>query len=303
MNTPWYFSTIDNHESGEWVAMEQLAEFSGAKIVSGVPPTDGNVIYLINLNLSFRGGDALAEHFASLMRNRNKVAFIIGVSRGWEELEVWRPLFEILKRISNVFFVGHPDQVRYLAEYGVEATLIHTNERRLAEQVNYAPGSILYTGFYWSEKNIPMFLETARLLPEWRFTIQIGMNQQLSQNLLSGNVTTESRFLPADRYLRYLAGFEYIWLPRTNSPWIYAGRSGVTAIASGRPAILTDVEPNRMIPPNAAIKYPADWTAERIAELIRSRPIPDPHGVKQFLDEVSPERVWGIMKERMLKSN
>ncbi|MBL4888699.1 MAG: glycosyltransferase [Candidatus Lindowbacteria bacterium] len=296
----YYFVTVPNKQSGEWVALEQLAGVSGAEILSQPPEGDGAIIFHINLNLMLTQKiEKVISDMEVLFSREQPVAFMIGVCRGWEEVESWRGVFEHLKKLTSIFFVHTQDQIKYLAKYGIEATLIPPNEERYNGSVAFTQKTVVYTGFYWGEKNLRMFIETARLLPDWKFTIQVGMDLPIRQDLMTDNVSANCNFMPPEEYMDFLAGFEYIWLPRTESPWIYAGRSGITAVATGRPAILTDVGPNKIIPDAACIKYSEDSSAEKIAELIRSQPSVDSTAVSEFMEYVSPQSVWKTIESRM----
>ena len=291
-----YVSTTANTASGESIEMIQLAEVMGAEITTGVP-ADGLLVYIVNINIR-RGTEDLTALAERKYGAAGPNLMVVGTCRGWEETEVWRPYFNVVKQVADVVFTHHPSQVEYLRQYGIDAVKKPINERRLNAEVEYEPNTLVYTGFLWEEKDLQSFIETAQLLPDWRFTIHVG-NELQTESKLPKNCTLHGEFVPQDRYLEYLAGFEYVWIPRKRSRWVYAGRSGLSAVASGRPAILTDVPPNDVVPPDAAIKYPPETSPEQVAELIASRPAPDPGAVDRFLDSISPEAVWGQMEDEL----
>lgn len=284
-----HFSTTTNQQSGEYVAIAQLAEAAGGTLVHDIPAA-GVLFYMVNLNI--RVG---AEDLKALMTRRGPTAFIVGVLRGWNEVEDWRPYFEFLAKFGAAFFVHHPEQVDYLAKYGIKACFVPCNEAAWRSEAPPEPKSVIYTGFYWNEKDLPMFMRVARLLPDFRFTLHIGMNKDINREALAPNVTPDSRFLGIAEYRELLARHEMVWIPRHPSPWIYTGRSGITAVASRRTAILTAVGPNATVPDDACVKYPHDWSAEQIAGLISSRPKVDSAAVERFLGTVSPAEVWRRM--------
>lgn len=285
-----YISTVADPMSGESVEMRQLAEASGARLVHDVPP-EGTLLYFVNVHI--RSG---AEDLEKLRLRRGLTGYIVGVLDPPERADHWRAHFGRLAEVSDLFFVKHPVQVACLATYGIHARYSPIIERRFEGPPVARPGTVVFTGFYWPEKDIPMILQVARLLPEWRFTIHIPSLVRIDGLQVPSNVALHSQFVPAADYLAFLAKFEYVWIPRSESRWLYAGRSGLSALASGRPALLTDVGPNGVIPTDAAVKYPADWPAERIAELLRSRPQVDAASVRRFVDAAQPERVWADMR-------
>ena len=291
-----YVSTTANTASGESIEMMQLAEVMDAEITTGVPPR-GLLVYIVNINIR-RGTEDLQALAERRYNHQGINVVVVGTCRGWEEAEVWRPYFNVVKQVADVIFVHHPTQVDYLRQYGIEAVLKPINERRVAAAVEFEPSSVVYTGFLWEEKDLQSFIETAQLLPDWRFTIHVG-NELKTESKLPDNCRLHGEFVPQERYLEYLAGFEYIWIPRKRSPWVYAGRSGLSAVASGRPAILTDVPPNDVVPPDVATKYPPETTPEEMAALIASRPSSDPAAVERFLDSISPEAVWGQIQQEL----
>jgi len=246
------------------------------------------------INLNIRNG---VEDLSALHSRKGRTAFIVGVCRGYDELDKWRPYFEELKKISNIFFVRHPDQIDYLRHYGIEAFFIPNNEISYTGNIQYRPNHILYTGFFWYEKDITMFVNVARILQQWNFTIHIGMERATDQSIFPPNIEFNGKFMQANEYRNYLPSFEYIWIPRKRTDSIYSGRSGITAVASGRPTILTDVKTNSVIPDDSAIKYPSYWNAEQIAELISSRPQPNPESVSKFLLSVNPQIVWDFIMQ------
>ncbi|MCP4674611.1 MAG: glycosyltransferase [Deltaproteobacteria bacterium] len=297
-NRQRYISTTDNPLSGESIEMIQLAEAMGAEVVYGVPP-EGLLVYMINLNLRSGTRDfmELAERRA---KRRGLNLFIIGTCKSWEELEKWRPYFKVVKQLSDVIFVHHPAQIDYLDRYDIAAVYKPITEQRYKGSVSPRKGTVVYSGFLWDEKDIKTFVNVARRLPEWSFTIHVGQNV-VSQEALPNNCIFNGDFIQTEQYLEYLAGFEYVWIPRTPTTQVYAGRSGISAVASGRPAILTDVAANEIIPSGAAIKYPHDWTADQVAELIDSRPRANSDIVEQFLHTVSPSNVWKEMTGELKK--
>ena len=297
-----YISTSPNEQSGESVEMIQLAKAMKAEIVHNAP-RNGFLLYLINLNM--RPG---AENFQDLAERKYKQkginAVLLGVGKGWEDADRLKPYFEVLKKISHIVFVHHPDQIDFLRHFGIEGVLKPISEERYTGPEKFNPNSVVYTGFLWGEKDIKKFIQVAQILPTWQFTIQDGKQTATKHNLnfnLPPNCTLNEDFIPQEEYLDYLAGFEYVWIPRTPSPWVYAARSGITAVASGRPAILTDVPPNAVVPNDVAIKYPFDWSEEQIARLIESRPQVDKDAVDSFLDTVDPRNVWSFMKAELEK--
>lgn len=291
-----YVSTTSNSASGESIEMIQLARSIGAQIVHGVPH-DGLLVYIVNLNMRAGTEDlrALAER---KHRRSGPNVIVVGVCRGWEETEQWRPYFEVLRQVADVVFVHHPAQIPYLRQYGIEAVLKPINEERYRGAVQPQPRTVLYTGFLWEEKDLATFVETALELPEHQFTIHVGQPLETSSTL-PANCRLHGEFIPQQRYLEYLAGFDTIWIPRKRSPWVYAGRSGLSAVASGRPALLTDVAVNDIVPADVAIKYPAQLPPAELAQLIRARQAPDPDKVGQFLDSISPEAVWGHIERQL----
>ena len=291
-----YVSTTANTASGESIEMIQLAGVMDAEITTGVPAR-GLLVYIVNINIR-RGTEDLQALAERKFNHAGPNVMVVGTCRGWEETEVWRPYFNVVKQVADVVFVHHPAQVDYLRQYGIEALLKPINERRIVGEVEYQPKTVVYTGFLWEEKDLQSFIETALLLPDWRFTIHVG-NELKTESELPENCRLHGEFVPQERYMEYLAGFEYVWIPRKRSRWVYAGRSGLSAVASGRPAILTDVPPNDMVPPDVAIKYPPETTPQQVAALIASRPVPDPAAVDRFLESISPEAVWGQMKDEL----
>ena len=293
-----HVSTTANAASGESIEMIQLAEAMGAEISTGVP-ADGLLVYIVNINIR-RGAEDLQALAERKFQRAGINVLVVGTCRGWEETEVWRPYFNVVKQVADVVFVHHTAQVDYLRQYGIEAVLKPINERRLSQEVEFEPKTVVYTGFLWEEKDLRSFLETAQLLPDWRFTIHVG-NELKTESQLPDNCRLHGEFVPQERYLEYLAGHEIVWIPRKRSRWVYAGRSGLSAVASGRPAILTDVPPNDVVPPDVAIKYPPETSPEEIAALIASRPSPDPEAVDRFLESISPEAVWGQIQNELTR--
>ena len=291
-----YVSTTANTASGESIEMNQLAQVMGAKVTTGVPP-QGLLVYIVNINIR-RGTEDLTALAERKFKRRGLNVMVVGTCRGWEETEIWRPYFNVLRQVADLVFVHHPAQVDYLRQYGIEAVLKPINERRYQGDAEYRPGSVVYTGFLWEEKDLQSFLETALLLPDWDFTIHVG-SELKTESKLPQNCVLHGEFVPQERYLEYLAGFEYVWIPRKRSRWVYAGRSGLSAVASGRPAILTDVPPNDVVPADAAIKYPPELTPAQVAELIRGRPSPEADAVERFLESISPEAVWQGMQQEL----
>lgn len=290
-----YFSAPTDERSGEHLSMAQLARAAGATLVPDVPP-DGALLYVVNLNI--RAG---LDDLAALRARRGPTAYLVGVLRGAEERETWRPYFEELKRSARAFFVHHPAQVEYLRAYGIAANLVPLWEDRFGGGNRVQAGTVLYTGFYWPEKDLRMVEAVARLLPDRRFVLQIGMDVEIDVSLLPENLELRGGFLPVPAYRALLSSCEYIWIPRKASTWVYAGKSALTAVASGRPTLLSDVLPHATIPRAAALFYPTDWPAERIAELLASRPAPDPSAVAALLDEVAPARVWARIRAAFLE--
>ncbi len=295
-----FVNTTNNRKSGESIEMIQLAGAMDGKVVHHVPH-QGLLVYMINLNL--RPG---AQDFKAMAARRigggGINVILIGTIRGWDELEKWRPYFDVLKQIADVFFVHHPEQAKYLAEYGINAVLKPINEESYLGKERYEPNTVLYTGFLWNEKDLSVFLEVADLLPKWRFTIQVGQDMAVKETL-PPNCSFNGKFIPQEKYLEYLAGFEYIWIPRKPTELLYPGRSGLSAVASGRPAILTDVTPNDIVPEDVAIKYPHTWKPKQIAELIQLKPTVDEKKLGLFLNTITPGKVWGFMKEELAKKN
>jgi glycosyltransferase involved in cell wall biosynthesis len=291
-----YVSTIAVGCTGEAVEMAQLARAAGAKVVDDVPP-EGPLVYMSNLNIRHGVQDlpALAER---KRRASGTNAVIVGVCKGWGEAETWRRYFSLLDGVADIVFVHHPEQVRYLAQFGVEAVLKPINEERYRGPRRHRPGTVLYTGFLWEEKDLALFVAVAELLPDVCFTIQVGQPVQLDA-ALPDNCELLGGFVPQERYLELLAGYETIWIPRKPTDQIYAGRSGLSAVASGRPVLLPDVGPNDVVPDGVAFKYPPTWSAEQIARLIRSRPRPRPERVARFLERNSPGTVWQTMLQEM----
>ncbi len=296
MSIKRYVSTTANTASGESIEMIQLAEVMDAEITTGVP-MDGLLVYIVNINIR-RGTEDLQALAERKYQHGGVNVMVVGTCRGWEETEVWRPYFNVVKQVAHVVFTHHPAQVDYLRQYGIDAVLKPINERRITAEVEHEPNTVVYTGFLWEEKDLQAFIETAQLLPDWRFTIHVG-NELQTDAQLPDNCRLHGEFVPQERYLEYLAGFEYVWIPRKRSRWVYAGRSGLSAVASGRPAILTDVPPNDVVPADAAIKYPPETTPAEVAALIASRPQPDPEAVERFLDAISPEAVWGQIEAEL----
>ncbi|MCP4605086.1 MAG: hypothetical protein GY847_31945 [Proteobacteria bacterium] len=291
-----YVNTIAQPQSGESIEMIQLAEAMDAEVVHHVP-LSGLVVYMINLNL--RPGTNDFKTLATRKIEGSGInAIVIGTLKGWDEAEKWKPYFDVLRKISDIVFVHNLEQKKYLRQFDIDALVKPINEKRYLGNVLPKQGTVAYSGFLWAAKNLKIFQEVARLLPEWRFTIHVGQNTQTHEKLPS-NCIFNGEFITQDRYLEFLAGFEYIWIPRLPNQQVYAGRSGTSAVASGRPAILTDVMANDIIPRDAAIMYPADWTAEKVAELIDSRPCTNPDAVSRFLDSVDPKNVWAIMKDEL----
>ena len=291
-----FVSTTANTASGESIEMIQLAEVMGAEITTGVP-AQGLLVYIVNINIR-RGTEDLQALAERKFQRTGVNVLVVGTCRGWEETEVWRPYFNVVKQVADVVFVHHTAQVEYLRQYGIEAVLKPINERRRVGEVEYQPKSVVYTGFLWEEKDLQSFIETALLLPDWRFTIHVG-NELKTESKLPDNCELHGKFVLQESYLEYLAGFEYVWIPRKRTRWVYAGRSGLSAVASGRPAILTDVPPNDVVPPDVAIKYPPETPPEEIAALIASRPVPDPAAVDRFLESISPEAVWEQIQQEL----
>ncbi|MDJ0765531.1 MAG: hypothetical protein QNJ97_21295 [Myxococcota bacterium] len=291
-----YVNTVANAASGEAIEMEQLAQAIGAPVVHTIPES-GLLIYIINLVL--RPG---ADDFRLLAQRCHKSGspnvIIIGTIKGWDELEKWRPYFDTLNKISAAIFVNHPEQKKYLNEYGIDAIIKPINEQAYVGEERYRQNTVLYTGFLWEEKNLDIFVQTAQLLPDWEFTIHTG--QAISQaGSLPANCKLSCGLLSGDQYMAYLASFEYIWIPRKPSTLIYPGRSGISAVASQRPAILTDVLANDIIPNDVAIKYPHQWAARDMADLIAARPRVSPERVVAFIETVSPANVWSVMQREL----
>jgi glycosyltransferase involved in cell wall biosynthesis len=294
MVNKYYINTGANERSGESVEMIQLAKAIGAQTVKNVPP-EGLFIYLNNINIH-----SGVEYFQALAERkynrRGKNIIICGVCRSLEETERWRPYFNVLGKISDLIFVHHHKQIEYLRQYGIEAVFKFINEERYCGEDIFEPNTVLYTGFLWEEKNISMIFDVAGLMPSWKFTIHFANVIDLNVAKTPPNIKIVKDFIPQNEYPAFLAKYEYIWLPRRPSPWIYSGRSGLTAVASTRPAIITDVMVNDIIPSDVAIKYPHNWNAKKIANLIKSRPLPNHSSVQSFLDKISPAVVWKQMQ-------
>jgi len=289
-----FVSTTTDEASGESIEMKQLAQAIGAELIYDVP-AEGSLIYFLNINIRAAG----AKDFEALARRalvrRAPTIIIAGVCKGLGDAEKWRRYWTMISRVADLVFVHHRDQVPYLQQYGVDAVLKPINEERYRGPARPQPGTVLYSGFFWDEKDLTTFARVASLLPERRFVLQVGA-PPLNVQGLPPNCELRSEFIPAERYLEFLASHELIWLPRFESRQIYAGRSGISAIASGRPALLTDVNTNAMIPPEVAIKYPADWQPHQIAALIARCPTPERAAVDRYLDSVSPQAVWATMR-------
>lgn len=286
-----YFRTVGRKLSGESIETRQLAEAAGGEVVYHIPQ-NGTLVYQVQLVID--DGEQVRRELPALLSRKGKTVWIIGALRPWDELGSCRPIFEAMRRSSNIFFARSHEQCRYLKEYGIDAPYLSVNERAYTPSGYAVPNSVVYSGFVWPEKLTSLFLDVAELMPDWKFTLHVGMNTaSLRVASQPENVTMDGRFLDWEEHMKLLSSHKYVWLPRTDSRWVYAGRSGVTAVASGSVAVLPDVGPNDEIPGNVAMKYDKRMTAAQIAQMLKSPTWSrDREAVNEFLDSVSPVTAW-----------
>jgi len=289
------FHCVDRHRSGEYVEMTQLAEAAGGVVTHDVP-LDGTLLYQVQLVIGHR---ALISDVDLLSCRQGKTAWILGALRAIKEVDVWRQLFKQLNNISPYFFARSRAQIDYLKLFDIDATYLPNNEIPYDGIDIHKPKTVLYSGFYWHEKQLPLFFEVARLLPDWIFMVHIGMDQKILAKDAPKNVVLDGTFRDHTAYMQFLASHQYIWIPRTESQWIYPGRSGLSAIASGRPTILPRVGPNNDIPDDVVIKYDTSLTAQEIADIITAEPTVNRNVVKDYLSQCSPQTIWHTIKTRL----
>jgi hypothetical protein len=233
-----------------------------------------------------------------LQARTGPTVMIVGMLPVGDSFAAMVPLLKQVNALGVAWVCRCWGQVEMLSRIGIQASFLPNNEICYEGPDRHTPKTVLFSGFYWPEKNIPMFLSVAMWLSNWQFVLHAPRVEWRIP--LPDNVRTVATYYDDTReYLEFLANHEYIWLPRFRAMACYQGRSGITAIASGRVVILPDLPVNEEIPPGCAVKYPYEYLPHEIGELIASRPQVDRAAIGMYMATVDPRNVWQLLQNSL----